>query len=85
MQNLCSYNYFVTSWSILSEDFSITDLVVTLQRERLRKKNKKNQVCTLVYMPVILALTLLVAIATIKRAFLATSIVKNWLQNRTDN
>ena len=48
----------------------------------VKTKNKKSSV---VYMLVILALTLLVAIATIKRAFLATSIVKNWLQNWTDN
>ena len=65
MRNLCSYNDFVTSWSILSEDFSIMDLVVRLQREWLRQKKKSS----VFYMLVILALTLPVPTTTIERTF----------------
>ena len=50
------------------------------------KKNKKNDVSyPLVYSLVTLALILLVAIATVERAFSAMNIIKNWLHNHIGN
>ncbi|KAL7154812.1 hypothetical protein ABFS83_03G028300 [Erythranthe nasuta] len=67
----------------LSKDFfglnGITDLA------RIMVETRRNKVYPLVYMLLTLALTLLVATATVERAFSAMNIIKNGLRNRMND